>query len=348
MTILPTKSLGRTAVQVSVLGYGAASLGNLYRTQTDEGAAASVQAALAAGITYFDTAPRYGHGMSERRLGASLPADAVISTKVGRILTPIDPPPPNTTRHGFVDGDPFEEHFDYSYDGIMRSFEASLKRLKRERIDILLAHDIGRLTHAEAHDTLFAQFLTGGLKAMQALKAQGLVQAIGLGVNEAGVCNEVLDHADMDAFLLAGRYTLLEQGPLDQFLPRCVERGASIILGGPFNSGILIDGVRDGAPPPMYDYAPAPAPVVARVKALQTVCAAHGVPLAAAAMQFPLAHPAVASTIPGMGRPERVQQNLDLLRFPIPADLWADMKAQGLLHPAAPVPDAVLSESTGT
>ncbi|GGZ28161.1 aldo/keto reductase [Asticcacaulis endophyticus] len=329
--------IGRTSVRVPALGFGAAAIGNLYRPLGDEAASACVTKALEAGIRYFDTAPRYGHGLSERRLGAVLPHDVIVSTKVGRVLTPIAPPPSGTQRHGFVDGDPFEEHFDYSYDGVMRSFESSLTRLKRDHIDILLAHDLGQLTHGDDHDYHLKAFLSGGLKAMQTLKSEGRIGAIGLGVNETEICDNVLDHADLDAILLAGRYTLLEQAPLEAFLPRCVARNVSIILGGPFNSGILITGVGNGHTP-FYDYAPAPPEIIARVHRIEAICADHHVPLAAAALQFPLAHPAVASVIPGMATPDEVRSNAALFHHPIPPALWDDLKTGGLIPSAAPTP----------
>ena len=333
----PRRLLGSTSVGVSTLGYGAAALGNLYRAISDDAAQAALHAALAIGIAYVDTAPHYGQGLSERRVGASLPDGITISTKVGRVLTPITPPPPGTERHGFIDGDPFEPHFDYSYDGVMRSFEASQARLKRERIDILLAHDLGQVTHGDDARGHMKAFLDGGYKAMRALKDQGLVGAIGLGVNESNVCEEVMAQVEIDAILLAGRYTLLEQATLDHFLPACQAKSISIILGGPFNSGILAEGIK-GDTVPHYNYEAAPPEIISRVRALQTVCAAHGVPLAAAALQFPLAHPAVACVIPGMADAAQVKANVTLFETEIPAALWDDLKSEGLLHDHAPTP----------
>ena len=329
---LPVRRLGRTAVEVTALGFGAAALGNLYRAVTDDDATASVQAALEGGIAYVDTAPHYGQGLSERRLGAALPAQGVVvSTKVGRVLSPIPAPPPGTERHGFVDGDPFEPHFDYSYDGVRQSFEASLKRLGRERIDILLAHDLGADTHGEAAAGHMKAFLDGGFRALSELKAQGRIGAIGLGVNEWPVCETVLRHADLDVVLLAGRYTLLEQSPLDHFLPQCEQRGVSVIVGGPYNSGVLTGGTH-------YNYAAVPADIAARVAALEAVCRGYEVPLATAALQFPLAHPGVASVIPGMASAGEVAGNLARFNAPVPPELWADLKSRNLLHEAAPVP----------
>ena len=330
-TPLPVRRLGHTAVTVTTLGFGAAALGNLFRAVSDDAAERTVRTALEGGIAYVDTAPHYGQGLSERRLGRVLPRGTIVSTKVGRVLTPIPAPPPGTERHGFVDGDPFEPHFDYSYDGVRQSFEASLKRLGLDRIDILLAHDLGVETHGgDAADQMRA-FLDGGFRAMAELKAEGRIGAIGLGVNEWQVCDEVLRHADLDVVLLAGRYTLLEQSPLDHLLPLCQARGVSVIVGGPYNSGVLTGGSH-------YNYGAVPAEIARRVQALEAVCAAHDVPLAAAALQFPLAHPSIVSVIPGMASPAEVESNLSRLAAAVPEALWADLKSQNLLHEAAPVP----------
>ncbi len=326
--------LGTTGVAVSALGFGAASLGNLYRAVSDETAGETLLCALAAGIVGFDTAPHYGQGLSERRVGHVLASQSrgyTLSTKVGRVLKPVTPPPAGTERHGFVDGDPFEPEFDYSYDGVMRSFEDSLRRLGGATVSILLAHDIGRVTHGADHERHMNTFLDSGYKAMRDLKDQGVIKAIGLGVNEWQVCEDILRHVDLDVVLLAGRYTLLEQTALDTFLPLCERRGVSVLAAGPFNSGVLSGGTT-------YNYASAPPDILARVKALQAVCASHGVSLAAAALQFPLAHPAVISVVAGMARASEVAENIAFFSAPIPHDLWVDLKAQDLLPAHAPVP----------
>lgn len=338
---LPVRRLGHSPVHLTALGFGAAALGNLYRAVTDEAARQTICAALDGGIGYVDTAPHYGQGLSERRVGAALRPGVVVSTKVGRVLKPIPQPTAGTERHGFVDGDPFEPNFDYSYDGVHQSFAASLKRLGRERIDILLAHDLGTDTHGIDAEGHMRAFLDGGYRAMAELKAEGCIGAIGLGVNEWQVCDEVLRHADLDVVLLAGRYTLLEQSPLDHFLPLCEARGVAIIAGGPYNSGVLTGGTH-------YNYARVPEAIASRVKALDAVCAAHDVSLAAAALQFPLAHPCVASVIPGMASPAEVESNLARFATAVPPELWADLKSENLLHDAAPVParDAALPLTT--
>lgn len=315
------------------LGFGAAGIGNLYAAMSDAEAVSAIEAAVEAGLTYFDTAPHYGFGLSERRLGAALPASAVISTKVGRVLDPAQAGAEE--RHGFVDAEPFEPRFDYSYDGVMRSFEASLARLKQDRVSVLLAHDLGAATHGADHPARLREFLDGGYRAMMALRDGGATDAIGLGVNESEIAEEVLTHVDLDVVLLAGRYTLLEQAPLDSFLPLCAARGVAVIVGGPFNSGALVES-PDGAV--HYNYAPAPAAIRARVEGLRGVCARHGVPLGAAALQFCMGHPGVASVIPGLASPEQVRQAVAWRDLTVPPALWAELKADGLIAPEAPTP----------
>ena len=320
-----------TLARLPRLGFGGAAVGNLYTPVSDADARAVIDTALASGIDYFDTAPHYGFGLSETRLGDALTGhEVMVSTKVGRRLEPIETT--ERERHGFVDAAPFEPVFDYTRDGVLRSFEDSLRRLKRDRVDVLLAHDLGRATHGDAHAGHMRDFLEGGYQAMRELKDAGVVGAIGLGVNEQAVCEEILDHADADVFLLAGRYTLLEQTALEHFLPRCVSRGVGIIIGGPFNSGALVE--TTGAL--HYNYEAAPAEIVERVGRLRQVCAAHGVPLAAAALQFPLAHPAVLSVIPGMATPDQVTDATHWLDMTIPDALWSDLRGEGLIRTDAP------------
>ncbi|RZL05701.1 MAG: aldo/keto reductase, partial [Rubrivivax sp.] len=284
-------------------------------------------------------APFYGFGLSEQRLGAVLQGqgDIVVSTKVGRLLVPASGPVDETVvRHGYASPMPFEPMFDYSYDAVMRSFAGSHARLPR--IDLLYIHDIGRLTHGEGNDRHMTALTTGGgLKALEELRDAGRIRGFGIGVNEVAACREVMDHARLDAILLAGRYTLLEQGPLDDLFPACEKAGTAIVVGGPYNSGILATGTKTGGPL-YYDYEPAPAEVVARVRAMEQVCDAYGVPLAAAALQFALAHPLVASVIPGLDSPARVKQTLALYGHPIPSALWRDLVRAGLLRADAPVP----------
>ena len=327
---LPKKRIARSTIDVSVLGFGASSLGNLYRAFTHEQAKRVLKRALELGIAFVDTAPHYGHGLSERRIGMMNPS-VVLSTKVGRVLKPIETPPAGTERYGFIDGDPFEPIFDYSYDGVMRSFTESCRRLGREQIEILLVHDLGAATHGDESQNHLRTFLKSGYRALQALKASGQIQAIGLGVNEIQVCEDVMEHVSLDLVLLAGRYTLLEQGALDTFLPLCQREDVSVIIGGPFNSGVLVGQDR-------YDYRSVPSDIKNRVLALREVCLDHSVPLTAAALQFPLGHPCVVSVLPGMATPEEVNTNLDHMAFPIPQAFWNDLRSQELLPSEAPTP----------
>ena len=341
MTRLPQRSVGNTSLTVTELGFGAASLGNLYREVADEVAARTIDAAIDAGIRYFDTAPYYGFGLSERRVGNQLRRmardDFVLSTKVGRLLKPVPDYRESGARHGFVSPMPFEPHFDYTYDAILRSFEDSLQRLGLARIDILFVHDIGEVTHGPDNAAYFASLENGGYRALSELRSAGLIGAIGLGVNEWQVCEVAMQHGDYDCFLLAGRYTLLEQEALQSFIPKCQDRGASLIIGGAYNSGILATGTRRDITS-YYNYEPAPQAIVDRVRAIEDICDAHEVALPAAALQFPLALPICASVIPGLGSPKRLQQTMDLYAMEIPAGFWSDLRASGLLHENAPTP----------
>jgi D-threo-aldose 1-dehydrogenase len=336
----PNQTLNRDTA--GMLGFGASALGNLYAPIADETAFATATKAVELGVRYFDTAPHYGFGVSEKRLGAALrmldPTEKLlVSTKVGRKLVARTGLDLTRQRQGFVSPEPFESAFDYSYDSIMRTFEGSLRRLQRMRIDVLYVHDLGRFTHGEDHPARFAEFMDGGYRAMRELQSSGAVRAIGLGVNETEVCEAALAYADFDVVLLAGRYTLLEQDPIDTFLPLCERRGIRVVVGGPYNSGILATGVSK-AITVHYNYSAAPPEVVARVAAIETICDNHEVPLAAAALQFPLAHPQVLNVVAGMATPGQVRQAVDHLRRPVPQQLWADLKAAGLIRADAPVP----------
>ncbi|MDZ4363115.1 aldo/keto reductase [Brevundimonas sp.] len=336
MIVLPQREFGRSSVLLTTVGFGGAAIGNLYRPIEDAVAASTVAAALAEGIRYCDTAPHYGFGLSERRLGAVLvdASDVVISTKVGRTLKPVGADAARE-RHGFVDADPFEPEFDYSYDAVMRGFDESLRRLGRDQVEIVFAHDLGVQTHGEDHSARFKQFMEGGYRALEQLKADGRIQAIGLGANEWQVCAEALRHGDFDGFLLAGRYTLLEQTALDSFLPVCAARGASVVIGGPFNSGILAQGVRSGSPV-RFNYAPAPPEVIEKVGAIEDLCRAHDVSLKAAALQFVLAHPQVTSVIPGAASPAEAAEAVHLIQARIPDEFWDALRSAGLLRSDAP------------
>jgi D-threo-aldose 1-dehydrogenase len=334
--MIASRRLGSTSLRLPELGIGTAPLGNLFRTVAEEDAAATIAAALAAGMRYADTAPFYGFGLAEKRLGAGLRGEpAIVSTKVGRLLAPVRAPLP-AERHGYCSTEPWEPVYDYSHDGILRSHEASLARLGVERIDILLVHDIGRLTHGDRHAERLAELTSGGLVALERLRSEGAITAFGIGVNECEVALELLDRGPLDLILLAGRYTLLEQGALDALLPRCAALGTGVVIGGPYNSGILAgEGPRSGA---RYDYEAAPESVIDKARRIETVCARHRVALGAAALQFVLAHPAVASVIPGLASAREVADTVARYSAAIPAQLWEELRHEGLLRVDAPVP----------
>jgi D-threo-aldose 1-dehydrogenase len=333
------RSLRTVQLELTELGFGAAAMGNLYAPVSDAAARETLDAAIGAGFGYFDTAPYYGFGLSERRVGDAVREDPglVLSTKVGRLLEPDASPVEHAERHGFWSPMPFRPVFDYRYDAVLRSFEDSLQRLGLARVDILYVHDIGRLTHGEAAASYMAQLIDGGgLRALERLRASGLIRAVGIGVNEIEICCELLNLTQLDVILLAGRYTLLEQQAVTDLFPLCERVGTSIVVGGPYNSGILAEGVG-GSGTAYYNYGPAPSAIVERVRRIERICDRHGVPLKAAALQFPLGHPVVASVIPGLRSPAQVQETTDLYRLPIPADLWSDLRREGLLVDEAPV-----------
>ena len=331
--------LGKTGVEVTIMGFGGAPLGNMYQAFSDEQARATVEAGYDAGIRYFDTAPLYGFGLSEHRLGEALRGrsrdDFVLSTKVGRLLRPGDPATLDPGQ--FQASLPFAQVYDYSYDGVMRSLEDSLQRLGTYRIDILLVHDLDVWTHKseEAQRARVDEFMAGGYRAMVELREQGAVRAIGAGVNETAACQDLAERGDFDCFLLAGRYTLLEQAPLDEFLPLCERRRIALIIGGAYNTGILATGAIPGA---YFQYAPAPPEIMEHVRRIEVVCARHGVRLPSAALQFPLGHPAVATVIPGTRSAAEVAQNVEIFAPEIAADFWAELKHEGLLRADAPTP----------
>lgn len=340
MTSLARRELGRTGLAVSTLGFGGAAIGNLYRELSEDDARAAVRESFASGVRYFDTAPFYGFGLSELRLGAAL-RDAqpppVISTKVGRRLVPTGPQDASVGREGYFSPRPFAPVFDYGYESVMRSHAESLERLGLRHVDILLCHDIGRLTHGAQHEARMREFLDGGYRAMRELRTAGAVRAIGIGVNEWEVCVELLQSCELDCILLAGRYTLLEQPSMTTLLPLCEERGVSIICGGPFNSGILAAGSRAAAQS-HYNYAAPPADVLERVRKLEALCAEFAVPLQAAALQFPLGHPSVASVVAGCASGAEARNCAAMFAHPIPAAFWRALRDRGLVDPRAPLP----------
>lgn len=324
-------------------GMGTAGIGNLYAPVSDAETRATVTAAWDAGIRYFDTAPHYGFGLAERRLGEALaeldPEQcACISTKVGRLLVPCTSSA--GVRHGFVDADPFEPRFDYSREGILRSFEESLRRLRRSRIDILLVHDLGELTHGADADRHMRTFLDEGYLALLELKGSGGIGMIGVGSNETAVCEQLLDLRDLDVVLLAGRYTLLDQSAVARVMPMCEAKGARFIAGAPYNSGILSRPLSE-SDELHFDYAAAPPEIIERARRIETVCARHQVPLAAAALQFPARHPAVDCVLVGLAGAQEVEDHLARARQEVPAQLWSDLRAAGLIDPRSPPEDVV-------
>lgn len=336
----PLNARTRRPVPLSAMGFGCAPLGNLYRTISDEEAQTTLHAAYDEGIRYFDTAPQYGLGLSEIRLGKALatmdPPDIQLSTKVGRLL--LDCPSSEVTPEAFVDVPQKRIQFDYSYDGVMRSYEESKSRLNVSSTNILLVHDVDALSQGsqQASDAKVRElFDQGGYRALDELRRTGDIAAIGAGVNQWQVCERLLELADFDGFLLAGRYTLLEQEALDSFLPLCIKRDVGIILGGPYNSGILATGAITGA---KYNYAEAPLEILNRVSKIESVCAAHDTPLIAAALQFVMGHPAIKTVIPGAMSAQEVKANVALFERAIPKELWHDLKSEGLIRPDAPVP----------
>ncbi len=331
--------LGNGGLTFTELGFGTAPLGNLYRAVTEAEAEAVLEAAWAAGIRYYDTAPLYGFGLSETRLNRFLrgkPRDEyVLSTKVGRLLKAATP----DTRDGigkFFDVPSRKEVYDYGYDAVMRSLEFSLERLGVDRVDMLFAHDLDVFNHGSRArlEEKLNELMAGGYRALMELREQGVIRAFGAGVNEWESCQWLTERGDFDIFLLAGRYTLLEQEALETFLPLCEARGIGIVVGGPYNSGILATGPRPGA---YYNYNPAPTDILEKVARIEAICTRHGVRMVDAAFQFPLRHPAVVSVIPGGQGLGEMASNLAAAGARMPAALWADLKAAGLMRADAPV-----------
>jgi len=320
MRATDSRRLGRTAVELTVLGFGGSQVGNLHRPVPGDDAARAIAAAWDLGVRYFDTAPLYDHGRGERRMGEALrgrPRDAyVLSTKVGRLVEP----------HGI--------EYDYSHDGVLRSLDDSRERLGLSRIDVALIHDIDPHNHGAEQPRRFGEAMTGAFPALARLRREGALGAIGIGVNSWRVCQAAAEATDVDCVLLAGRYTLLEQEAL-AFLSLCERRGIGVIVGAPYNSGILARGAAPGA---QHNYT-APSPEIAeRVRALEAVCGRHGVSLGAAALQFPLGHPAVAAVLPGSRDAAQVAASVRWLGETIPADVWRELKSRRLIDAAAPTP----------
>jgi D-threo-aldose 1-dehydrogenase len=325
--------LGRTSLRVTALGFGATAIGGMYEKVSPDQAQQTVDAAWAAGIRLFDAAPQYGLGLGEMRLGAGLAGrprdDYVLTSKVGRLLRADAPPNPDDFG---PDGEPFDKGtpdvatvYDYSRDGVLASIEESLVRLGKDRLDIVYVHDPDEYVH---------QALATAFPTLIELREQGVIGAVGAGMNQTAALEVFARESDPDVFLLAGRYTLLEQAALDTFLPLCEQRGIAVVVGGPFNSGLL----ADPNPGTHYNYLPAPTDLIDRARRLQAVCERHAVPLKAAAIQFPAAHPAVAAVLTGSRRASELTENCAMFDLPIPAELWRELRAEGLIDERAPVP----------
>lgn len=330
--------IGNGGLTFTELGFGTAPLGNLYRAISDDDAHAILEVAWDAGVRYYDTAPLYGLGLSEIRLNRFLRgkprSEYVLSTKIGRLFTVATP----ETRDGigkWFDVPSRNEVYDYTYDGVMRSVEFSLERLGIDSIDILYAHDLDIFNHGswEHLEGYLQMLMDGGYGALAKLRDEGVIKAFGAGVNEWEPCQWLAERGDFDLFLLAGRYTLLEQEALESMLPLCEERGIGIVIGGPYNSGVLATGPKPGA---FYNYDPAPEEILTRVGRIQAICDAHGVRLVDAAFQFPLMHPAVVSVIPGGQGTSEMVSNVEAASSTVPAALWADLKAERLMRQDAP------------
>ena len=342
MTTLKRRKVGRTKLEVTELGLGGAPMGGFRATISDAEAVKLTDDGYDAGIRYFDTSPYYGYGRSELRMGAALrekPRDSyVLSTKIGRVMHAMKPgeKPPADFRENGLPG--FAPVYDYTYDGVMRSLEHSHMRLGLQKIDIALIHDVDFWTTKDRAvlEERFRTVMDSGYRALDDLRRAGIIGAIGVGINEADTSTRFIKAGDFDCMLLAGRYTLLEQGALEEFLPECTKRHVSVILGGPYNSGILTGGVKPGA---THDYVAAPAALIEKAQKIEAVCTRHGVPLGAAAMQFPLFHPAFCAVIPGALSTAEVKQNVSHMSVRIPVELWSELKREKLLDPAAPTPN---------
>ncbi|MCB0840132.1 MAG: aldo/keto reductase [Bacteroidetes bacterium] len=329
--MLISKPIGKTSQTSTIFGLGGTGVANMYSPTNRKTAFDTMHTAWDLGVRYFDMAPLYGYGLSERRMGDFLRNkprnEFVLSTKVGRILKP-------GTRNSQTDiyaasNMPFYVEYDYTYDGAMRSFEDSLQRLGMDKIDILFIHDIGVDTHPpETQPGIFKTAMEGAYKALDKLRSEGVISGIGLGVNEWRVCEKATEYGDFDCFLLAGRFTLLEQTALETFLPMCLEKNISVVVGGVFNSGLLIDPYM---PEPMYNYEPAPLEMIERAKTIDAICRKHQVPMTAAALQYPLTHPAVCSVLSGCRSGQEVREVIDWMEMDIPVGLWEELKMESFI-----------------
>jgi D-threo-aldose 1-dehydrogenase len=330
------RNIGRRDVAVSQLGVGTLPFGSDAPGDTDASIGDTFATAYRAGLRYFDTAPLYGLGVSEHRLGACLRSidrrSVVLSTKVGRLLQPLAR---GATAGIHADVSPFDVAFDYSYDGTLRSLEHSVQRLGTNAIDIVLIHDVNRRWQGDLVEQRYSEAMNGAHRALCDLRDAGTIKAFGVGVNDWNILLRFAADGDFDCFMLAGRYTLLDHTSLQTFMPDCERRGISVLMAAPFNSGILASGAKSGA---TYFYSEADDEIMTRTRRIEAICERHGVAMAAAALQFPLAHPAVASVVTGMRSRREVEADLAHCRARIPADFWDELKQEGLIPANAPVP----------
>ena len=341
MDPLETAEIGETGLRVPRLGFGGAAIGGFYSDVPQDQAVRTILRALELGVRYFDTAPQYGHGKSERYFGLALQGvprdDFVLSTKVGRVLEPATGPVEDPT---FVNLPPFVAVYDFSRDGVLRSLEQSLHRLSLDHVDIALIHDPDEgesvLHKSFGEPVHYIQALQEAYPTLADLRSQGVVKAIGVGMNQWQALARFAQDADFDCFLVAGRYTLLDQSALPEMLPLAEQKNISVILGGPYNSGLLASDLSPGS---HYFYAQAPPDVIERAREIKSACDRHGVPLKAAALEFGLAHPAVAATIPGARSVSEVEENLRMVEFPIPVELWEELRYSRLIPQNAPIPE---------
>ena len=332
------RKLGKTNIEVSILGFGSAPLGDIYEYLDDEMAVTAVETAAQLGVTFFDTAPLYGQGIAEHRVGTGLRRaklkEYILSTKIGRILKPA--PHGRTKTSRFIGGLEFDIVHDYSYDGVMQSFDNSLMRLGLPKIDILLIHDADPWAHGpEEGPKKYQEAMTGAYRALDQLRSDGTIKAIGFGTNDPIYAAKFLRDGDFDCFLLAGRYSLLEQPALNEVLPLAISKNVGVILGGVFNSGVLATGAVNRS---KYNYAPASENILEKARKIEAVCQSYSVPLSAAAMLFCLGHPQVSSLALGAVSPDEVASNISAIKTTIPNSLWSDLKTEGLLDASAPTP----------
>ena len=330
------RQLGKTNINLNAIGFGGAPLGDLFENLEEPNCFQVLEKCYEANINLYDTSPLYGYGLSEHRLGNFLKTvdedSYYLSTKVGRYLTPDQES--NIDRGRFAGGLNFSPHLDYSYDGVMRSFEQSLIRLAVSKVDICLIHDVDKFTHGNEVDHYFKLAMDGAYKALHKLKEEKVIKAIGVGINDSDICAKFAEAGEFDCMLLAGRYSLLDQSALNDFFPIAEKNNIGIILAGIFNSGILAKGIGENI---TYFYDTIPEEVKNKYLKISKICEKYNVPVPAAAIQFSYSNKLISSMILGMDRPDQIKQNLDYLNFDIPNDLWSDLFKEKLIDERCPL-----------